>query len=108
MSSVGQGIASSRRLTADGHGACQRVDERSKPALDPIPYPQPPNGAYCTGDCPPASEVKALEAAACPGAQENLVRSRRLELPRGYPHKHLKLARLPFRHDRTEVEGARV
>jgi hypothetical protein len=32
-----------------------------------------------------------------------LVRSRRLELPRGYPHKHLKLARLPFRHDRTVV-----
>jgi hypothetical protein len=30
-----------------------------------------------------------------------LVRSRRLELPRGFPHKHLKLARLPFRHDRT-------
>jgi hypothetical protein len=33
----------------------------------------------------------------------NLVRSRRLELPRGYPHKHLKLARLPFRHDRNVV-----
>jgi hypothetical protein len=32
-----------------------------------------------------------------------MVRSRRLELPRGYPHKHLKLARLPFRHDRTVV-----
>jgi hypothetical protein len=30
----------------------------------------------------------------------SLVRSRRLELPRGFPHKHLKLARLPFRHDR--------
>ena len=30
-----------------------------------------------------------------------LVRSRRLELPRGCPHQHLKLARLPFRHDRT-------
>jgi hypothetical protein len=29
-----------------------------------------------------------------------LVRSRRLELPQGFPHKHLKLARLPFRHDR--------
>ena len=29
------------------------------------------------------------------------MRSRRLELPRGYPHKHLKLARLPFRHDRS-------
>jgi hypothetical protein len=29
------------------------------------------------------------------------MRSRRLELPRGFPHKHLKLARLPFRHDRT-------
>jgi hypothetical protein len=28
------------------------------------------------------------------------MRSRRLELPRGFPHKHLKLARLPFRHDR--------
>jgi hypothetical protein len=33
----------------------------------------------------------------------DLVRSRRLELPRGYPHKHLKLARLPFRHDRIVV-----
>ena len=31
----------------------------------------------------------------------SLVRSRRLELPRGFPHKHLKLARLPFRHDRA-------
>ena len=28
------------------------------------------------------------------------MRSRRLELPQGFPHKHLKLARLPFRHDR--------
>ena len=27
----------------------------------------------------------------------------KLELPRGYPHKHLKLARLPFRHDRNVV-----
>jgi hypothetical protein len=35
------------------------------------------------------------------------VRSRRLELPRGYPHKHLKLARLPFRHDRTVVSRRR-
>ena len=33
----------------------------------------------------------------------DLVRSRRLELPRGFPHKHLKLARLPFRHDRNVV-----
>ena len=34
-------------------------------------------------------------------------RSRRLELPRGCPHKHLKLARLPFRHDRTwETAGS--
>ena len=36
----------------------------------------------------------------------SLVRSRRLELPRGYPHKHLKLARLPFRHDRIVKAGA--
>jgi hypothetical protein len=37
------------------------------------------------------------------------VRSRRLELPRGYPHKHLKLARLPFRHDRiVERRGGGV
>ncbi len=35
--------------------------------------------------------------------KESLVRSRRLELPRGFPHKHLKLARLPFRHDRIEA-----
>ena len=35
----------------------------------------------------------------CPGLA-SLVRSRRLELPQGFPHKHLKLARLPFRHDR--------
>ena len=33
------------------------------------------------------------------------MRSRRLELPRGFPHKHLKLARLPFRHDRTWEEA---
>ena len=33
------------------------------------------------------------------------MRSRRLELPQGFPHKHLKLARLPFRHDRI-VPGA--
>ena len=37
-----------------------------------------------------------------------LVRSRRLELPRGFPHKHLKLARLPFRHDRTGSSEAGV
>ena len=30
-----------------------------------------------------------------------MVRSRRLELPRPFGHQHLKLARLPFRHDRT-------
>jgi hypothetical protein len=30
-----------------------------------------------------------------------LVRSRRLELPQGYPHSDLNAARLPFRHDRT-------
>lgn len=30
----------------------------------------------------------------------SLVRPRRLELPQGFPHKHLKLARLPFRHGR--------
>jgi hypothetical protein len=34
------------------------------------------------------------------------VRSRRLELPRGFPHKHLKLARLPFRHDRISWGAA--
>jgi hypothetical protein len=34
-----------------------------------------------------------------------MVRSRRLELPRGCPHKHLKLARLPFRHDRIVGAG---
>ena len=33
--------------------------------------------------------------------EAGLVRSRRLELPRVLPHKHLKLARLPFRHDRS-------
>ena len=33
------------------------------------------------------------------------MRSRRLELPRGFPHKHLKLARLPFRHDRIVGRG---
>jgi hypothetical protein len=32
----------------------------------------------------------------------NLVRSRRLELPWGFPHQHLKLARIPFRHDRDK------
>ena len=30
----------------------------------------------------------------------NMVRPRRFELPRGFPHQHLKLARLPFRHGR--------
>ena len=34
------------------------------------------------------------------------MRSRKLELPRGFPHKHLKLARLPFRHDRTVGRAA--
>ena len=43
----------------------------------------------------------AFDAALCGIDPLMLVRSRRLELPRGYPHKHLKLARLPFRHDRT-------
>jgi hypothetical protein len=36
-----------------------------------------------------------------------VVRSRRLELPRGFPHKHLKLARLPFRHDRIGLGAYR-
>jgi hypothetical protein len=31
------------------------------------------------------------------------VRSRGLEPPRDFSHKHLKLARLPFRHDRIVV-----
>ena len=30
-----------------------------------------------------------------------LVRSRRLELPQGFPYSDLNAARLPFRHDRT-------
>ena len=36
------------------------------------------------------------------------MRSRRLELPQGFPHKHLKLARLPFRHDRIVEAGGGV
>jgi hypothetical protein len=43
----------------------------------------------------------AASVAKAPEKLNQMVRSRRLELPRGYPHKHLKLARLPFRHDRT-------
>lgn len=33
-----------------------------------------------------------------------MVRSRRLELPRGFPHSDLNAARLPFRHDRARCE----
>jgi hypothetical protein len=33
----------------------------------------------------------------------SVVRSRGLEPPRDFSHKHLKLARLPFRHDRIVV-----
>jgi hypothetical protein len=39
------------------------------------------------------------------GTRIKMVRSRRLELPQGFPHKHLKLARLPFRHDRIVGAG---
>ncbi len=48
----------------------------------------------------------SLRAPACRGECAGGMRSRRLELPRGFPHKHLKLARLPFRHDRTGRGGA--
>jgi hypothetical protein len=34
-----------------------------------------------------------------------MVRSRRFELPRGFPHQHLKLACLPFHHDREPGRG---
>ena len=54
-----------------------------------------------------ARKIAAYHGGAKPGPGRtfvaDLVRSRRLELPRGYPHKHLKLARLPFRHDRNVV-----
>ena len=36
---------------------------------------------------------------------ETLVHPRRLELPQPFGHYHLKVARIPFRHERINIDG---
>ena len=76
------------------------------------------SGDYAQLWCAALSRACGSDALICQGSIKNdglaaigsgsrgaKMRSRRLELPQGFPHKHLKLARLPFRHDRIVMKA---